>query len=72
MNSILSIRKKLGMQQAEFADAIGVSQGNVSHYETGRNDPSLEVARRVVSLAKDRGEKISLEDVFPAFEDTEV
>ena len=52
MNNILAIRKRLGLQQSEFADAIGVTQSNVSHYENGRNDPSLDVGREVVALAK--------------------
>ena len=66
MNDILSIRKRLGLQQVEFAEAIGVSQGNVSHYETERNDPSPDVGLRVVALAKSRGVLVTLEDVFAA------
>lgn len=64
MNNILAIRRRLGLQQTEFADAIGVTQSNVSHYENGRNDPSLDVGRQVVALAKQMGHCVTLEDVF--------
>ena len=64
MNNILAIRRRLGLQQSEFADAIGVTQSNVSHYENGRNDPSLDVGRQVVALAKQMGHCVTLEDVF--------
>ena len=64
MNNILAIRRRLGLQQSEFADAIGVTQSNVSHYENGRNDPSLDVGREVVALAKQMGHCVTLEDVF--------
>ena len=64
MNNILAIRRRLGLQQSEFADSIGVTQSNVSHYENGRNDPSLDVGRKVVALAKQMGHCVTLEDVF--------
>ncbi len=64
MNNILAIRRRLGLQQSEFADAIGVTQSNVSHYENGRNDPSLDVGRQVVAFAKQLGHCVTLEDVF--------
>jgi DNA-binding XRE family transcriptional regulator len=64
MNNILSIRKRIGLQQVDFAEAIGVSQSNVSHYENGRNDPSLDVGRQVVALARRYGHSLTLEDVF--------
>ena len=66
MNNILAIRKRLGLRQMEFAKAVGVTQGGVSQYETGRADPSVDVARQVVACAKERGVSICLDDVFAA------
>lgn len=31
------VRKELGLSQAEFAEAMGVSQGTVSRWEAGKN-----------------------------------
>ena len=53
MNNILPIRQLLGMSQVEFGLAIGVSQGNVSHYEQGRQEVPPDVARRLISAAKE-------------------
>lgn len=71
MNNILSIRKRLGLQQTEFAEEVGVTQSNVSHYENGRNDPSPAIGLRVVALAQRRGVVVTLEEVFSAPEELE-
>lgn len=71
MNNILSIRKRLGLQQTEFAEEIGVTQSNVSHYENGRNDPSPAIGLRVVALAQRLGVVVTLEEVFSAPEELE-
>jgi DNA-binding transcriptional regulator YiaG len=55
MNNIFNIRQALGLSQATFGMAIGVSQGNVSHYEQGRQEVPPDVARRLISAAAERG-----------------
>ena len=39
MNKIREARKRAGLSQNELAKAIGVTQGAVSHWEQGMNDP---------------------------------
>jgi DNA-binding XRE family transcriptional regulator len=40
-NRIRDLRKALGMYQRELAAHLGVSQGRIAHYETGRGAPRL-------------------------------
>ena len=64
MNNIIHIRKLIGISQAELGAAIGVSQGNVSHYEQGRQEVPPDVARRLISAAKERGLVLTFNDVY--------
>lgn len=43
-NRVEELRKNLGMNQEEFAKAIRVSRQTVSSIETGKYNPSLELA----------------------------
>ncbi|OYW33570.1 MAG: hypothetical protein B7Z45_08340 [Azorhizobium sp. 12-66-6] len=47
---IREIRKNLGMNQAEFAAAIGATQGSVSKWETGRETPRSDALSRIASF----------------------
>jgi DNA-binding XRE family transcriptional regulator len=38
---IRELRKSLGMKQRDLAAQLGVSQGRIAHYETGRGAPRL-------------------------------
>lgn len=40
---LISLRKKNKLTQSELESALNLSKGLVSHYETGRNDLSMEV-----------------------------
>ena len=40
MNNIVAIRKKYGISQTQFANAIGVETSTISRIETGKSDPS--------------------------------
>lgn len=64
MNNILHIRKRLGLTQVAFGEAIGVSQGNVSHYEQERQEVPADVARRVISAAEERGVVLTFDDIY--------
>lgn len=43
-NRVEALRKELGMNQEDFAKAIKVSRQTVSSIETGKYNPSLELA----------------------------
>ena len=43
-NRVEELRKGLGMNQEDFAKAIKVSRQTVSSIETGKYNPSLELA----------------------------
>ncbi|WP_185982842.1 helix-turn-helix domain-containing protein [Aureimonas mangrovi] len=47
---IKRIRKALGMNQADFAAAIGARQGSVSKWEGGKEKPRSEALLRIQSL----------------------
>lgn len=43
-NKVEQLRKELGLNQEGFAKAIGVSRQTVSAIETGKYNPSLDLA----------------------------
>ena len=43
-NRVEELRKRLGMNQEDFAKALKVSRQTVSSIETGKYNPSLELA----------------------------
>lgn len=43
-NKVEKLRKKMGLNQEDFAKAIRVSRQTVSSIETGKYNPSLELA----------------------------
>lgn len=63
MSNVRTIRKRLGMTQAELAVVLGCTQGNVGHYEQGQTVPPA-IARRLIRFALQRGEQVSYEDVY--------
>ena len=42
MDRLKKIREHAGISQAELAEAIGVTQGAISQYETGRWMPTVD------------------------------
>ncbi len=58
-NIVEQLRKERGLNQEEFAKAIRVSRQTVSSIETGKYNPSLELA----FIISDFFEK-SIEDIF--------
>lgn len=63
MNSISTIRAKLGITQSALADGIEVTQGNVSNYERGQTMPP-DVAKRLIRFAKGRGVALTFDDIY--------
>lgn len=54
-----STRKSLGMNQADFAKALGVSQGLISLIESGRTPVSKKVTERLSKLEPETQEQES-------------
>ncbi|MYA17665.1 MAG: helix-turn-helix transcriptional regulator [Gammaproteobacteria bacterium] len=44
------LRQKRGLTQMEVADAMGVAQPHISHWESGRSYPKLGDAARLCKL----------------------
>lgn len=49
-NHVEALRKQLGMNQEDFARAIRVSRQTVSSIETGKYNPSLELAFQIADF----------------------
>lgn len=67
MNAFKAIRQRLGSTQAEIAEAIGVTQSNVSFYEQGQTIPP-KVAGALIEFARTKGLAISYDTVYGACE----
>lgn len=64
MNNLKAIRAQLKLTQAELAKLIGCTQGNIGHYENKNQTISPEVAIQIISVARERGLEITLEDIY--------
>ena len=62
-NRIEEIRKAKGIRQEDFARALGVSRQTISSLETGRYNPSIQLAYKIA-----RYFELTIEEVF-LFED---
>lgn len=50
-NKLVNIRKrKLGLQQNELADKLGIAQSSLSKIESGVLTPSMKVVRRMADV----------------------
>ena len=63
-NNLKAIRNAFNLTQAELAQLIGCSQGNIGHYESRGQRIRQEVAQRIIEVAKQRGIAITLEDIY--------
>jgi putative transcriptional regulator len=63
INRIEEIRKAKGVRQEDFARALGVSRQTISSLETGRYNPSIQLAYKIA-----RYFDLTIEEVF-LFED---
>ena len=61
---IKSIRQRMGMTQQQFADMLGMSQGNVGHYEAHGQLMPPDVVRKLIIEAAVRGHRVTYEDVY--------
>ena len=58
-NRIEEIRKAAGIRQEDFAKALEVSRQTISSLETGRYNPSIQLAYRIAKYFD-----LSIEEVF--------
>ena len=58
-NRIEEIRKAAGIRQEDFAQSLGVSRQTISSLETGRYNPSIQLAYKIAKYFH-----LSIEDVF--------
>lgn len=63
MNPIQTIRARLGVTQAAMAEALGVSQGNISHYERGQEMPP-PVAKLLIEFGASLGHVVTYNDIY--------
>lgn len=63
-NRIKQIRLRMGMTQQEFADMLGITQGNVGHYELREQTMMPDGARRLIQEAAVRGHRVTYEDIY--------
>ena len=49
MLKIRELRRSLGMTMKELGSIVGVSEGAISHYETGRREPDHDMLRRIAN-----------------------
>lgn len=64
MQPILRIRELLKLSQKEMAASLGVGQSCVSQYERGAIVMSPTVAMRLVQVAAERGQAVTLDQVY--------
>lgn len=49
MNNMKRIRREVRLTQNQLASMVGSTQAAISHYETGRRKPSLDLSRDIVN-----------------------
>lgn len=63
-NLIKQIRLRMGMTQQQFADMLGITQGNIGHYELRGQTMLPEGAKRLIREAAVRGHRVTYEDIY--------
>ena len=61
-NRVEELRKHLGLNQEDFAKAIRVSRQTVSSIETGKYNPSLDLAFEIADFFGKRIDKIFIHE----------
>lgn len=63
-NRIKEIRLAMGLTQEKFAQMLGMTQGNVGHYENSNQTVPPDVARRLILEARARNHSVTFEDIY--------
>lgn len=48
--TLKAARVNAGLTQVEAAKALDITKGTLANYETGKTEPSLQMARRIAEL----------------------
>lgn len=64
MTMIKEIRKMLGMSQSELAIEVELTQGAISHYETGLRSIDKEFADKLILLGQKRKVQIDYNLIY--------
>lgn len=65
MNKIKEFRKTLKITQSDLANSLNLSQGAISHYESGRRFVDLDTCREITNFFIKKGVKTSVDELFP-------
>lgn len=66
MSRLVEYRQRAGFTQNELALAAGLTQGAITHLESGRTkSPEIITLRNIVSALNERGVECSVDDIFP-------
>jgi putative transcriptional regulator len=68
MNAVRPIRERLKLSQAQLADALGMTQGNVSFIELDKQPVMPDAAAKLIAYAQEHGLEISYDHVYGAAE----
>lgn len=52
MNKIAKARKDKGLTQQALAEAVGLTQGAVAHWESGRRQPPVAMLRKIAEALR--------------------
>lgn len=55
---VKKLRNKMLLTQSEFAKELGVSIASVARWETGENEPTMKVKRKLKELFEENGIKV--------------
>ncbi|WP_338149561.1 helix-turn-helix domain-containing protein [Xenorhabdus bovienii] len=61
-NRLITLRKKKGLSQQAFADAIGIHVTQVKRYEGGVSLPSLEAIKKIAQTLRVTTDSLIFED----------
>lgn len=50
MKNLKNLRKSMNLTQDDFAEMLGIPKPTYSHYETGRNEPSLLILKKMADV----------------------
>jgi putative transcriptional regulator len=64
MTKFESIRRLLGLSQAEVAVVVGKTQSNISMYEKRRQKVPVPVAQRLLAHAASLGVNLTLDEFY--------
>lgn len=55
---VKKLRNKMFLTQSEFAKELGVSIASVARWETGENEPTMKIKRKLKELFEENGIKV--------------